>query len=119
MPNYARLWAQQAALSRADSEARAARVLQYPDLVKRLSEPPLNLSRPTEWNGWIPPRTVPEEACTSEACTADFGRCTNTQHRSRFNDSVFRKALVDIVSEALRREQLALDEHETEAVDGS
>ncbi len=91
------------------SAGHRARVLAHPDLVKRLTEPPLRLTDPARWTGRIPPRLLPDEAC-GRACGRDHRPCTN-QHRARFNTSPYRRALVEIAAEAYRREQLpALDE---------
>lgn len=92
------------------ASARRDRVLAHPDLVKRLTEPPLNITDPYRWTGWIPPRALPEEACGA-ACGTEHRACPYTQHRSMLNDSPFRRQLVEIAAEALRREQQpALDE---------
>jgi hypothetical protein len=40
------------AVAKVESEARRARVLADPDLARRLTLPPLRLSRPENWNGW-------------------------------------------------------------------
>lgn len=94
-----------------ESQARRDRVLVHPDLRKRLTEPPLSMSDPERWSGWIPPRAMPEETCGG---CGSGGRCTTSQHRARINDSAWRAALVEIAAEALRREsEPALDEIET------
>jgi len=104
----AREWGDAQAQSVEESRARAARVLAYPDLVKRLAEQPAALRDPHKWNGWIPPRTVPEVEC-GDRCGVHQRPCTN-RHFAPANDSPIRKQLVEIAAEALRREQLALDE---------
>lgn len=96
-----RMWRAAAEASRIESQARRARVLAHPDLAKRLTEPPLSYTDPARWNGWIPPRTLPEDSCGG--CSSG-GRCTR-DHAARLNDSPFRKALVAIAAEALEREQ--------------
>lgn len=40
---------------------RRALVLAYPDIAKRLCEPPMNLSHPEAWNGFVPGRWLPED----------------------------------------------------------
>lgn len=91
------------------SHERRARVLSHPDLVKRLTEPPLRMTDPNRWTGWIPPRTLPADIC-GRACGRDHRPCSN-QHAARFNTSPYRRALVEIAAEAYRREHLpALDE---------
>lgn len=82
------LWRQTVASSKRECQERRARVLAHPDLAARLKEPPLSLSDPARWNGYIPPRTLPDKANGS----------------ARANDSAVRRQLVDIASEALARE---------------
>jgi hypothetical protein len=97
------LWRKTKAVAKMESEARRARVLAAPDLARRLTLPPLRLSRPEHWNGWIPPRTLPEECCAH--CGASGGRpCRDRPHRSRVNDSPIRRQLVEIATEAMARE---------------
>jgi hypothetical protein len=86
-----------------ESTARRARVLSYPDLARRLTEPPLNYRRPEDWTGWIPPHALETSAC--DHCQADPGKggCRRPGHTARINNSVRRAALVDIAAEALRR----------------
>lgn len=93
------------------SYERRDRVFRHPDLLKRLTEPPLRFTDPYRWTGWIPPRTCPEQACGSECGTRQ--RACSATHNARYNDSPFRRALVEIAAEAYRREQQpALDEVE-------
>lgn len=102
------VWKHQAADARDASADRAKRVLAHPDLVARMKKPPLSMKEPDRWSGWIPPRTDPEQTCGG---CRHGGTCATTQHRALINDSAFRKALVDIAAEALRRDtQPALDE---------
>jgi hypothetical protein len=86
------------AASAEETAARKARVLRYPDLAEGLTEPPLSFARPDQWNGWIAPRTLAEDACP---------RCPHCRapHMARANDSSRREALVLLAAEALRREQ--------------
>jgi hypothetical protein len=100
----------------ADSDARRARVLRYPDLARRLTEPPLSYRRAEDWSGWIPPAHLEEQACP--ACQTDPGKrgCKRGDHRARANDSVRRAALVDIDREAQRRDAAALNR--TRGTDG-
>lgn len=94
------------------ASARRARVLAHPDLVQRLTERPLRFTDPYRWNGWIPPRSLPEEPCGSECGRHSRGACSAT-HQASLNDSPYRRALVEIAAEAYRRElQPALDEVE-------
>lgn len=101
MTGYEQLMGQKAAESHDSSLDRRDRVLAHEDLVARMKKPPLSMKEPERWSGWIPPRTDPEAVCG--ACERGQ-RCTNTQHRARINDSPWRKALVEISAEALRRE---------------
>ena len=90
--------------------ARRDRVLAYPDLAKRLTEPPLGFADPTDWTGWIPPATEPEQPC-GVWCGRNH-RC-DVHAVARRNDSPRRRAFVDIAAEAWRRDhQPALDEQE-------
>jgi len=98
-----RLWREAAAASKRESEARRARVLAHKDLTDRLKEPPLRLSNPTRWSGWIPPRLLAEESCT-HCKTGGDRRCRDRPHRARVNDSPIRRQLVDIATEAMARE---------------
>lgn len=88
--------------------ARRDRVLAYPDLARRLTEPPLRFADPSDWNGWIPPAMQPEEPC-GYGCGRHH-RCDGI-HAARRNNSARRQALVEIAAEAWRRDhQPALDE---------
>jgi hypothetical protein len=78
------LWPSAVTASKRESQARRAHVLAYPDLAQRLGEPPLRLSNPSRWSGWIPPRRLAEDACTR--CQRDDRRCGGL-HRSRVNRS--------------------------------
>jgi hypothetical protein len=100
-----RMWQEARARSKQESSARQARVLAHPDLARRLTDPPLKLSDPGRWSGWIPPKTLAEEACKS--CDGGDPRpaCRGWPHRSRLNDSPVRRQLVEIAAEAMRREQ--------------
>lgn len=100
-----RLWRKAKADSKRDSQARRDRVLTHEDLAQRLTEPPLRLSHPARWSGWIPPRLLAEEACTH--CQRDSRRpaCRDQPHRpARFNGSPIRRQLVEIAAEAMARE---------------
>lgn len=100
----AQLWRQAVAKSKRESAARRARVLAHPDLARRLTDAPLGLSDPARWSGWIPPRTLAEEACVY--CQSGKGNpaCRGWPHRARVNDSPVRRQFVDIAAEAMRRE---------------
>lgn len=93
----------------ADSDARRARVLRYPDLARRLTEPPLGYRRAEDWTGWIPPAHLEDQACP--ACHTDPGKrgCKRGNHHTRANDSPRRAALADIDREAQRRDIAALN----------
>lgn len=107
--NIDRQWREALEQSRLSSAERRERVLVHPDLVDRLAERPLALADPYSWSGWIPPRTLPEDACSGCATHS----CAGRGHTTRANRSPFRQQLVDIAAEALRREhQPALDEVE-------
>ncbi|HEX5348528.1 MAG TPA: hypothetical protein VFW64_15710 [Pseudonocardiaceae bacterium] len=97
------LWRAAKAASKRQSQERRARVLGHDDLAQRLTAPPLRLSNPARWSGWIPPRTLPEEACTHCGPRGDQ-RCRGAAHRARLNDSAIRRQLVDIAAETKRRE---------------
>lgn len=104
-----RQWREAAEQSHLSSSERRARVLAHPDLVERLTERPLALRDPEGWSGWIPPRTLPEDACPDCRTHA----CAGRPHTARANRSPYRQQLVDVAAEALRREhQPALDEAE-------
>lgn len=90
--------------SKRESEARRARVLAHEDLAQRLTEPPLRLSHPLRWSGWIPPRWMPEEACGHCNSSSGDRRCRDWKHDARRNDSAIRQQLVDIAAEAMARE---------------
>lgn len=96
------LWRQAVAKSKRESQARRERVLAHEDLAQRLTLPPLRLSAPSRWSGWIPPRLLAEDACTH--CERGSTICRGWPHRARVNDSPVRRQLVDIASEAMRRE---------------
>jgi hypothetical protein len=107
--NIERQWQRAAEQSRLSSAERRERVFAHPDLVRRLTERPLALDDPYRWSGWIPPRTLPEDACPGCATHS----CAGREHTARLNRSPFRQQVVDIAAEALRREhQPALDEVE-------
>jgi hypothetical protein len=61
---------------------RRAQVLRHEDLAKKLTQQPLNFTKPEHWNGAIPPETW----------------------REMPNDSPLRPALLALVAEAQRRE---------------
>lgn len=65
-----------------DRIARRALVLRHPDLAQRLTEQPLNFTKPEHWNGAIPPETWREEP----------------------NNSPLRPALLELIAEAEARE---------------
>jgi hypothetical protein len=56
-------------------------VLSHPDLAAKLCQPPLNFTKPTNWNGFVAPDLFNGER----------------------NDSPYRKALAAIVAEAMDR----------------
>lgn len=63
---------------------RRAVVLRHPDVARRLCERPLSLPKPEQWNGYISPPTL-----------ATGGR----------NDSPVRAQVMEVYTEACRREQ--------------
>jgi hypothetical protein len=85
------------------SRERRERVLAHKDLASRLTEPPLRLGDPRHWNGWIPPRWLPEDCC--DICAGGRPSCSSREHTRRPNESAVRKQLVAIAAEALQREQ--------------
>lgn len=88
--------------------ARRDRVLAYPDLALRLTQPPVGFAAPEDWTGWIPPQLLPEGVCGQEC--GRYHRCDGI-HAGRRNDSYRRAALVDIAAEAWRRDNTpTLDE---------
>lgn len=93
-----------------ESAARRDLVLRHPDIARRLTEPPIGYRRPEDWTGWIPPAALESEAC--QHCRTDPGKggCRRPGHTARMNDSARRAALVDIHTQALRREQAAAQE---------
>lgn len=99
-----RLWRQAVAKSQEASQARRVRVLQQPDLTRRLTEPPLRLSDPARWSGWIPPKTLAEDTCVNCGSGDPRPICRGWPHRARVNDSPVRRQLVEIAAEAMRRE---------------
>lgn len=92
-----------AARSKAESQARRQRVLSYPDLAVKLTEPPLGLAHPRQWSGWIPSRYHAESACSG--CARGLA-CTD-EHHARLNESPIRAQLIGISREALAREEEA------------
>lgn len=97
-----RLW--QKAKSKRESQARRERVLAHQDLAGRLTEAPLRLSDPSRWSGWVPPGRLPEDACTH--CERASRRCSGWPHRARVNDSPVRRQLVDVATDAMRRDRV-------------
>lgn len=96
-------WRSAGARSRQASIERRARVLAHPDLARRLTEPPLALSEPGRWSGWIPPRQLAEQACAVCVARGPAWACRGREHLAPVNDSPFRAQLVDIAAEAMRR----------------
>lgn len=94
------------------SALRRESVLKYPDLARALTEPPLGFRRPEEWNGYIPPGAMPQDACPQ--CRNDPGRrgCRNPMHTAPLNNSPRRTALVALVEEASRRDKAEQAAHE-------
>lgn len=94
--------------AREENAARRERVLRYPDLAARLTEPPLTFRQPEDWNGYVPPRTLAEDTCEWCPSPERVNRgedCRNPQHLAKVNDSPRRAALIEICAEAFRREQ--------------
>jgi hypothetical protein len=86
---------------------RRERVLRYPDLARRLTQPPIGYSRADQWNGYVPPAVV-NSGSYEEVLHSVSGR-PNSKGRRAFgqagNDSPRRAALVAVAAEAWRREQ--------------
>lgn len=82
-------WMKILADAKRETRERRKRVLSYPDLVAELMQPPLSLTDPTKWNGYIPPKTFPS---------------IDGNPYDDANDSAVRRQLVDIAAEALQRE---------------
>lgn len=57
-------------------------VLAHPDLAAKLTQQPLDYTRPEQWNGFVPPELW----------------------NGQINDSPRRAALVELVDEAMRRD---------------
>lgn len=77
---------------------RSVRVLAYPDLTERLGDI-IGPHRAARWNGWVPPRTDPEDACPGCATGGDCWR----GHPPALNTSPHRAAIVEICQEAYAR----------------
>jgi len=98
-----------------DCAERRARVLKHPDLAKRLTEQPVGYSDPAHWNGWVPPRVTDPGGPGDSLLMARLDRGGGFSYRfnqlgyrtvgEQANDSPRRAALVEIATEALRREQ--------------
>lgn len=69
--------------AKSDCAANRAAVLGHPDLAIKLTQPPLEYGKPEQWNGYIPPLLFGEQ----------------------LNNSARRKALVELVTEALIRNE--------------
>lgn len=92
------IYRQEQRKSKADSARRRAMVLKHEDLRAALLAHPLNFTRPEQWNGWIPPATVPAAGEGADGPTTDVG------HGYKPNRSPRRQALIAIVNEAEQRE---------------
>ncbi|MFK0140668.1 hypothetical protein [Streptomyces murinus] len=71
---------------------RRGLVLRYPDLAKKLTEPPIGHSTPEAWTGYIPPATDCTGAINTAACrpallaiVAEAERRDRTTHRGQEN----------------------------------
>lgn len=87
-PGVGALWREALARARRDNSLRVQRVLRHPDLAARLCQPPLPWTSPEHWNGFVPPRFLPSDASGNV----------------RPNDSPERAVLMEICTEAARRE---------------
>lgn len=88
-PDIRRQYSEETAEETAQAMSRRERVLKFPDLAELLCRPPLNLTNPLFWSGYIPPR----------------------YHQGAPNDSPVRKQLVAICNMVAEREaQLAAGE---------
>lgn len=96
------------------NQQRRARVLKHEDLRKRLTESPLNFTRADKWSGYVPPEwvNIGEDELLRSARIIQDGelRVRHNQLGRRtegtiLNDSARRVVLVEISTEAKRREQ--------------
>lgn len=85
-------WMKILADAKRETRERRKRVLSYPDLAEQLMKPPLSLTDPAKWNGYIPPKTLPG---------------VDGNPYDEVNDSPIRRQLVAIAAEALQRENEA------------
>lgn len=88
-PEVASLWRETYAQARQVNQDRRDRVLKHPDLAARLCAVPLSFSRAEQWNGFVPPKYLPEGLPGQPV---------------RLNTSPRRAALVGISAEAMSRE---------------
>ncbi|MGN6243727.1 MAG: hypothetical protein ACTHQ3_08635 [Motilibacteraceae bacterium] len=92
---------------RAECETRRARILKHPDIAADLTKPPLNYSRPDAWSGYIPPLVA--EYLDHRFDRGDYCKPCGRHHPpavERLNNSIMRKALLDI-GQRLRERELA------------
>jgi|SRR5215471_1980382 len=85
--------------------ARRERVLRYPDLAARLTEPPLNYARPEQWNGFVPPRWG--QLADPEVLRSPVGEANKHGKRAKGrqdSDTPYRQALITIAAEAWTRD---------------
>lgn len=82
MTGHAKRLADIAREAAADREENRRSVLAYRDLAERLCQPPIGLTRPDQWTGYVPPAHT------------DLGP----------NRSPIREALAEIVAEAAARD---------------
>jgi hypothetical protein len=100
---------------------RRAAVLSHPDLAARLTEHPLNFTRPERWNGYIPPRIWPVDSDDGEPGGGEILRSVKAARNgvmivrynqrgmrscgSQVNTAPQRQALLEIAAEAWRRQK--------------
>ncbi len=92
------LYREQAAEAKRTCQARRTMVLKHDDLRMALCAPTVGYERAEQWNGFIPPATIPSAGEGATGPTTDPG--TGFQR----NTSPRRQALLAIVAEAEKRE---------------
>lgn len=84
-PKIKALLVRKRAEAREDADANRSAVLAHPDLAARLTQAPLEYTRPEQWNGFVPP----------------------AQANEALNTSPRRQVLAEIVTEAHTRQEQA------------
>jgi hypothetical protein len=65
----------------ASSTVDRERVLRYPDLAQKLTEPPLRYANPRQWNGFIPPDVCGQQLNLSPRRDALWALATEAYRR--------------------------------------